>query len=366
MSRDAIAALTDLTYHFSTTLLANDLVAFSKHAKRQTVKTDDVLLMARKDRKGMMAELKRVMAENPDRYSEGGAKNPIKSRVRSKSTGGRTRRTTAATTTTTTTMTAASLAARKRASASKSSHRSSNKTNKRLGSSSKGFKNPGNQSILSSSSSSTSDDSNEDPVVARRRNKLELERRNLNKGAFRSSGNDANTAKSGDDGFENDGSSSSDVEFDFGANKGNGSHMKKNSLRNNNDLTDSNGRSNDRGEKKNSSSMFQIDGDSEDYATATAKKNDRLDIFGEDVGDGFENNDSSSDIDIDFGATKKRSKASISRGHSWKKKPSRNKDDFVDPGGKAGGRKKKDSDSIFQIDGDSEDNDNMVIDLASD
>mmetsp|Transcript_23299 Transcript_23299/g.50376 ORF Transcript_23299/g.50376 Transcript_23299/m.50376 type:complete len:240 (-) Transcript_23299:47-766(-) len=222
-------------------------------------------------------------------------------------------------------------------------------------------------SSSSSSSSSTSDDSDEDPVVARRRNKLELGRRNLNKGAFRSSGNHTNSAKSGDDEFENDGSSSSDVEFDFGAKKTN--HVKKNSLRNNHDLTDSDERSygkKKKKKKKKSSSISQINGDSEDCASTSAKKNDRLDIFGDDGVDDFENNDSNSDVDFDFRASKKKTKPSSSRGHSMKKKSSRNKDDFVDLGGKASGRKKKDSDSIFQIDGDSEDNDNVVIDLASD
>ena len=69
MNKEAIVALTDLTYHYSTSLLAKDLLTFSKHAKRQTVKTDDVLLMARKD-KGMAAELKRIMADNPDIYTD--------------------------------------------------------------------------------------------------------------------------------------------------------------------------------------------------------------------------------------------------------------------------------------------------------
>ena len=71
MSRGAIAALTDLAYRYSTTLLTDDLVAFSEHAGRRAVKTDDVLLMARKDGRGMLAELRRAMAEDPDRFGEG-------------------------------------------------------------------------------------------------------------------------------------------------------------------------------------------------------------------------------------------------------------------------------------------------------
>ena len=70
MSNEAIVALADLTYHYTTSLLANDLVSFTKHAKRQIVKTDDVLLMARKDKKGVLAELKRAMKDNTDVYSK--------------------------------------------------------------------------------------------------------------------------------------------------------------------------------------------------------------------------------------------------------------------------------------------------------
>ena len=66
-SNEAIKALTDLTYHFATASLANDVVAFSKHARRQTVKTDDVLLVCRKN-KHATKELKAIVAENPDLY----------------------------------------------------------------------------------------------------------------------------------------------------------------------------------------------------------------------------------------------------------------------------------------------------------
>ncbi|KAL7482568.1 hypothetical protein ACHAW6_008241 [Cyclotella cf. meneghiniana] len=63
MSPSAIASLTDLTFHYSTTLLANDLLSFSSHAGRKAVKAEDVMLMARKDKTGIGVELKRKMKE---------------------------------------------------------------------------------------------------------------------------------------------------------------------------------------------------------------------------------------------------------------------------------------------------------------
>ena len=63
MSNAAIAALTDLTYHYSTTLLANDLVSFSSHAGRKIIKPEDVLLMSRKDKNGIGADMKLKMKE---------------------------------------------------------------------------------------------------------------------------------------------------------------------------------------------------------------------------------------------------------------------------------------------------------------
>ena len=71
MSRGAIAALAELAYRYSATLLANNLVVFYEHAGQWTVKTDDVLLMAWKDGRGMLAELRRAMAEDLDRFGEG-------------------------------------------------------------------------------------------------------------------------------------------------------------------------------------------------------------------------------------------------------------------------------------------------------
>ncbi|CAB9519940.1 expressed unknown protein [Seminavis robusta] len=49
MTPSAILALTELTYQFATTALANDLSAFSSHANRKTVTVEDVLLVVRKN-----------------------------------------------------------------------------------------------------------------------------------------------------------------------------------------------------------------------------------------------------------------------------------------------------------------------------
>ena len=49
MSTDAISTLTELTFQYVTTSLANDLVSFSKHANRRTISVDDVKLVARKE-----------------------------------------------------------------------------------------------------------------------------------------------------------------------------------------------------------------------------------------------------------------------------------------------------------------------------
>lgn len=86
MSNDAIAALTDLTYHYSTTLLANDLVTFSSHAGRKLIKPEDVLLMSRKDKNGIGADMKRKMKEIQSRSSkERGKKKKSVSPTRRKS-----------------------------------------------------------------------------------------------------------------------------------------------------------------------------------------------------------------------------------------------------------------------------------------
>ncbi len=49
----------DLTYHDTTSLLANDLVSYSRHLTwRVLVQMDEVLLVARKDEKGTLLELR--------------------------------------------------------------------------------------------------------------------------------------------------------------------------------------------------------------------------------------------------------------------------------------------------------------------
>ena len=163
MSKEAIVALTDLTYHYSTSLLANDLVSFSKHAKRQTVKTDDVLLVARKDKRGMLSELKKIIADNPDVYTEGAKKKKstkAKSNARSKSNSGTT-------------------------TAGKKSGKGNDKSNQRSDSKkSKGTTKRGKKqnSRIRSSSSSSSSSSSEDEVIKMRRNKqAQRKRESLNK-----------------------------------------------------------------------------------------------------------------------------------------------------------------------------------------
>jgi centromere protein S len=58
MTSSAIRTLTELTYLYATTSLANDLVAFSQHASRRTITPDDVLLVARKNPDTLVAKMK--------------------------------------------------------------------------------------------------------------------------------------------------------------------------------------------------------------------------------------------------------------------------------------------------------------------
>jgi len=51
MNATAVSSLTELVYQYATTSLANDIVAFSKHAGRKTVTVDDVKLAIRKDKR---------------------------------------------------------------------------------------------------------------------------------------------------------------------------------------------------------------------------------------------------------------------------------------------------------------------------
>ena len=206
MSKDAIVALTDLTYHYSTTLLSNDLVTFSKHAKRQTVKTDDVLLMARKDKKGMLSELKRIMSDNPDLYTE---------RSKKKTKG----------------LSAAVQKRKKvvnqinkRASAATAKSKDKSKGSEKGGGKKKG-------SILSSSDDDdSSDESIDNAIFKERRKKLDLERSKQRKScSHRSRGGNARQDDDGSDGErslnanedsfdnnDNSGSSEEEVEFHFG------------------------------------------------------------------------------------------------------------------------------------------------------
>ena len=57
MTTSAILTLTELTYLYATTSLANDLVAFSQHASRRTITPDDVLLVARKNPDNLVAKM---------------------------------------------------------------------------------------------------------------------------------------------------------------------------------------------------------------------------------------------------------------------------------------------------------------------
>jgi len=64
MTSEAIHALTELVYQYTTTSLANDLQCFSKHAnRRRTITVDDVKLVARKDKR-LHASLERFCEEN--------------------------------------------------------------------------------------------------------------------------------------------------------------------------------------------------------------------------------------------------------------------------------------------------------------
>uniref|UniRef100_A0A7R9ZA28 Centromere protein S n=1 Tax=Pseudictyota dubia TaxID=2749911 RepID=A0A7R9ZA28_9STRA len=64
MTSEAIAALTELVYQYTTTSLANDLVSFSRHANRRTISVDDVKLVLRKDPDGLLASLEKFCGNN--------------------------------------------------------------------------------------------------------------------------------------------------------------------------------------------------------------------------------------------------------------------------------------------------------------
>eukprot|EP00804_Cyclotella_cryptica_P025567 CCRYP_002806-RA/>CCRYP_002806-RA protein AED:0.38 eAED:0.38 QI:0/-1/0/1/-1/1/1/0/366 len=88
-SSSAMASLTDLAFHYATTILANDAVAFSAHAGRKAVKAEDVMLLARRDKGGIGAELKQKRREmmargvGKEKTARGGGSNAQKGKGRS-------------------------------------------------------------------------------------------------------------------------------------------------------------------------------------------------------------------------------------------------------------------------------------------
>ena len=169
MSKEAIGALTELVYHYSTSSLANDLCAFSNHSNRRTVKADDVLLVARKE-KHILAELKRkIKADQP-------------------------------------TVAAAGRKTKKSAANKKKSSRKTSSSKKPLFNSGKKKK----SMLLDSSSSSSSNsdsDSDIDPMERIRQRRLELRQKNLNNTAFGCNNNtkdddDSSNSSSSSDGLE--------------------------------------------------------------------------------------------------------------------------------------------------------------------
>lgn len=64
MSKDAITVLAELTYHYTTSSLANDLAAFSTHRGSKTINVDDVKLVARKDPNKLLPSLEAFCAQH--------------------------------------------------------------------------------------------------------------------------------------------------------------------------------------------------------------------------------------------------------------------------------------------------------------
>jgi len=84
MSKDAVNALTEFTYHYATTCLANDLVMFSQHRKSKTVNADDVKLVARKDPSRLGAHLERCHTELIEKQEQSKKKKKSKNKVKVK------------------------------------------------------------------------------------------------------------------------------------------------------------------------------------------------------------------------------------------------------------------------------------------
>jgi len=76
MSKSAISCLTELTYHYVTKCLANDLLSFSQHAGRKTITVDDVKLVARKNPRGLLDSLERF-CDNQQQQQQS-KKSPIR------------------------------------------------------------------------------------------------------------------------------------------------------------------------------------------------------------------------------------------------------------------------------------------------
>ena len=249
MNKEAIVALTDLTYHYSTSLLAKDLLTFSKHAKRQTVKTDDVLLMARKD-KGMAAELKRIMADNLDIYTDA---------TKKKSKRGNN-----------------GAAQMRKNNIAKSNDKRSNNSKSKGKYGAKGRKESirsSSSSTSSSSSSSSSSGINTDSLKERRK-KLELDRKNQKQsksntihrgrksGKVKDDGRDLEDFIANDTSFDtnnnNNSSSSSDIEFDIDITSKTKEKKKKG------DAKKQKSKTNAKNGSKKSSALFDIDHEDSD------------------------------------------------------------------------------------------------------
>lgn len=83
MSQSAIAALTELTYHYATKCLGPDLVKFSQHGNRKTINVEDVKLAARRNPNGVLDSLKNYCEDNQDQLDIGiGNKHRSKKRLR--------------------------------------------------------------------------------------------------------------------------------------------------------------------------------------------------------------------------------------------------------------------------------------------
>ena len=65
LSKDAVHAMVDLVWDWTTTALAPDLEAFMRHSKRNTIGAEDVQLAARKN-----ARTKAIIADEAQRLKE--------------------------------------------------------------------------------------------------------------------------------------------------------------------------------------------------------------------------------------------------------------------------------------------------------